>query len=105
MEQLEDNTDFIHYNDYKNDGKVHIGLDNVKKRLKSIINGELIIESEIGKGTISAGGVVNKILGLSDNKLDDEAALKQYSEEQVKTPQRRSRNEYAKRIKEFRGIL
>lgn len=39
------------------------------------------LECEIGKNTISALGVVNKILGINDIKLDDDFALKQYSEE------------------------
>lgn len=34
-----------------NDGKVHIGIQNVKERLKSIANAELEITSFIGIGT------------------------------------------------------
>lgn len=36
-----------------NDGRDHIGMNNVRQRLKEMCNAELIIESEIGKGTIS----------------------------------------------------
>ena len=34
----------------------------------------------IGKGELSSLAAINRILGLTDVKLDDEAALKQYSE-------------------------
>lgn len=36
---------------------------------------------EIGKGTISALACINRILCITDTKLDDAAALKQYSED------------------------
>jgi GTP pyrophosphokinase len=39
---------------------------------------------EIGKANFSALMVLNRICGLSDAKLDDETALKQYSEDSVK---------------------
>lgn len=35
------------------DNKDHIGMQNVKDRIKSMVNGEVIINSTIGKGTIS----------------------------------------------------
>ncbi len=35
------------------DGKEHVGMNNVKQRLKEMCNAELTIESEIGKGTVS----------------------------------------------------
>ena len=35
----------------KNDGRLHIGVDNVRYRLESMCNGSLVIESEIGTGT------------------------------------------------------
>jgi len=38
-------------NEKKNDGRSHVGIENLKKRLKFMCNGELYIESEIGKGT------------------------------------------------------
>ncbi|MBQ4570893.1 MAG: bifunctional (p)ppGpp synthetase/guanosine-3',5'-bis(diphosphate) 3'-pyrophosphohydrolase [Bacilli bacterium] len=38
---------------------------------------------EIGKGTISALACINRILCITDVKLDDEAALKQYSEDTI----------------------
>lgn len=37
----------------KNDGKRHVGIENVKQRLSNMCNGELTIESEIGKGTVA----------------------------------------------------
>jgi LytS/YehU family sensor histidine kinase len=33
------------------DKKEHVGLQNIRERLGAIVNGELIVESEIGKGT------------------------------------------------------
>lgn len=35
----------------KQDGRSHVGIENVRQRVQSMCNGELIIESEIGKGT------------------------------------------------------
>ncbi len=37
----------------KNDGRSHVGMENVKQRLKEMCNAEVIIESEPGKGTVS----------------------------------------------------
>ena len=37
----------------KNDGRSHVGMENVKQRLKDMCNAEVIIESEPGKGTVS----------------------------------------------------
>jgi sensor histidine kinase YesM len=36
---------------YNKDGKVHIGLDNVKSRIESLCDGEFVVESKIGEGT------------------------------------------------------
>ena len=33
------------------EGKKHIGLRNIRGRLAAMVNGELIIESEVGVGT------------------------------------------------------
>ena len=46
----------------KNDGKIHIGIENVRQRLSNMCEGSLTIESEIGVGTsvtirIPKGGV------------------------------------------------
>ncbi len=50
---------------------------------------------EIGKNTISSLSVLNKILGLTDVKMDDEAALKQYSEESsLQRERHHARNEF-----------
>lgn len=37
----------------KNDGKSHVGIKNVRRRLEMMCGGSLIIESRIGKGTIA----------------------------------------------------
>ena len=36
----------------KNDGKRHVGIDNVRQRLSNMCNGVMLIESEIGVGTV-----------------------------------------------------
>lgn len=36
-----------------NDSREHVGMNNVKQRLKEMCNAKLIIESEIGKGTVA----------------------------------------------------
>ena len=46
----------------KNDGKIHVGIENVRQRLSNMCEGSLTIESEIGVGTsvtirIPKGGV------------------------------------------------
>lgn len=46
----------------------------------------------IGKGEISASAAINRILGLTDVKLDDELALKQYSEDSSKNRKRVATN-------------
>ena len=33
--------------------RTHIGIDNIKARITSMCNGEVVIESEVGKGTVS----------------------------------------------------
>jgi sensor histidine kinase YesM len=35
------------------DGRTHVGMENVKNRLKTMCNAEVIITSEINKGTVS----------------------------------------------------
>ena len=37
----------------KNDGKRHVGIDNVRQRLSNMCKGTLTIESEVGKGTLA----------------------------------------------------
>lgn len=37
----------------KNDGKRHIGIENVRQRLSNVCAGTLTIESEVGKGTLA----------------------------------------------------
>lgn len=44
----------------KEDGRSHIGIDNVKNRLKAQCNGELTIESQLGKGTVVTILIQNK---------------------------------------------
>lgn len=47
---------------------------------------------EIGKGVLSARSALNRICGINELKLDDEAALRQYSEENIHLQQRRTHN-------------
>jgi len=44
----------------KEDGRSHIGIDNVKNRLKAQCNGELTIESQLGRGTVVTILIQNK---------------------------------------------
>ena len=37
----------------KNDGKQHVGIENVRQRLSNMCDGILSIESEVGKGTLA----------------------------------------------------
>ena len=37
----------------KNDGKIHVGIENVSQRLSNMCEGSLTIESEIGVGTLA----------------------------------------------------
>ena len=37
----------------KDDGRSHVGMENVKQRLKELCDADVIIESEIGKGTVA----------------------------------------------------
>ena len=49
---------------------------------------------EIGKGSLSVLGSINKITGVNDQKLTEEALLQQYSEETSSIRQRKSHNGY-----------
>ena len=40
-------------NEIKNDGRSHIGMDNVRRRLREMCGGEVKIESKIGEGTVA----------------------------------------------------
>ena len=37
----------------RDDGRSHVGMENVRQRLKELCDAEVIIESEIGKGTVA----------------------------------------------------
>lgn len=50
---VEDNGVGFDINKKEKDNKSHIGIDNVRKRLEMLCSGELIINSEVGKGTTS----------------------------------------------------
>lgn len=50
---IEDTGTGFDINKEYNDGRQHIGIQNVKERLSLICNGELIIYSEIDKGTVA----------------------------------------------------
>lgn len=40
-------------NEEKNDGRSHIGMDNIKRRLKEMCNADVVITSVIGEGTVA----------------------------------------------------
>lgn len=48
---VEDNGTGFDINEYKKDGKNHVGIENTRKRLKLMMDADLIIESERGVGT------------------------------------------------------
>jgi sensor histidine kinase YesM len=50
---IEDTGTGFDINKEYNDGRQHVGIQNVKERLSLICNGELIIHSEIDKGTVA----------------------------------------------------
>ena len=50
-----------------NDGRSHVGIDNVRSRLKIMCNGTLEIKSEIGKGTET---IINIPKGANENERD-----------------------------------
>ena len=54
----------------KDDGRSHVGMDNVRRRLKEMCGGEVIITSEIGKGT-AARVVLPKSRQQTDNKAEE----------------------------------
>ena len=45
----------------KNDGKRHVGIENVRQRLSNMCDGTLSIESEIGKGTVATVRVPKEV--------------------------------------------
>ncbi len=49
--RIEDNGSGFKVEDIGNDGRLHVGIANVRTRLESMVKGTLTIESEIGKGT------------------------------------------------------
>ncbi len=49
---VEDNGVGFDVNEQKNDGRSHIGIQNIKRRLKSLLNSSVNIKSVIGEGTI-----------------------------------------------------
>lgn len=65
---IEDTGTGFDVNEEKHDGRQHVGIANVRERLSMICNGELIIHSEINKGTVAiiripkdyGGGVKNE---------------------------------------------
>lgn len=38
-------------NEVKNDGRSHVGMENTKKRIRDMCGGEVVVTSEVGKGT------------------------------------------------------
>ena len=49
--RVEDNGSGFIVEDIGKDGRLHVGIANVRTRLESMVKGTLTIESEIGKGT------------------------------------------------------
>ncbi len=49
---VEDNGVGFDVNEEKNDGRSHVGIQNIKRRLKSLLDSSVNIESVIGKGTV-----------------------------------------------------
>ena len=49
---IEDDGVGFDVNEQKNDGKTHVGMENTKKRLRDMCSGEVIISSELEKGTV-----------------------------------------------------
>jgi sensor histidine kinase YesM len=46
--------DGVGYNvdEKKDDGRTHVGIDNVKNRIEKMVHGSLFVKSEVGKGTL-----------------------------------------------------
>ncbi len=51
MIRIEDDGVGFDIDDVQNDGKLHVGIANVRKRIETIVGGTLTIDSGIGKGT------------------------------------------------------
>lgn len=54
-------------NEKKNDGRTHVGIENVRNRLKKMVNGTLEITSEKGKGTIAVIKIPKEVNTDEDN--------------------------------------
>ena len=48
---VKDNGIGFNVNEIKNDGRNHVGIENVKKRVENMVHGTFEIESEVGAGT------------------------------------------------------
>jgi sensor histidine kinase YesM len=48
---IEDDGVGFDVNEQKDDGRSHVGMENTKRRLKEMCGAEIVIESEVGKGT------------------------------------------------------
>lgn len=48
---VEDNGVGFDVNETKNDGRSHVGMNNIKNRLKEMLNAEVAVESALNKGT------------------------------------------------------
>ena len=48
---IEDDGVGFDVNEVKNDGRSHIGMSNIKSRLKELLNAEVFVESILNKGT------------------------------------------------------
>lgn len=65
--RVSDNGVGFNPDEQKNDGRSHVGIANVRSRLKIMCNGTLEIKSEIGKGTET---IINIPKGANENERD-----------------------------------
>lgn len=57
---IEDDGVGFDVNEKKDDGRTHVGMENTKKRIGEMCGGEVIITSEIGKGTVAKVIILKK---------------------------------------------
>ena len=89
MEELASTGKNFNYNPQNLDDKT-VSEFFSKNRIKTVED----LCWSIGKGEISALAAINRLLGLTNTKLDDELALKQYSEDSSLNRKRTAQNGY-----------
>lgn len=88
-EEFEKYAKTVNYNHNQLDDKIvkdHFGKNN--------INTVEDLMYDMGRGYLTPQTVLNRILGITDVKLTDELALKQYSEDNIKNKKRPATNAY-----------